>query len=245
MTLPAPAQSRPFGAYQFFILCICIWALLSIGAGMFFTLSPETKTILRYADIVACGIFFVDFLVTLHQAPHKLRYLVTWGWIDLVSSIPAIGPLRFGRLGRVVRILRIMRAIRSARTIAMHVTSRRAQGAFLAAILVSLLLLMTASIVILQVETAPASSIKTAQDAMWWAVSTMSTVGSSDAYPMTPEGRLIGAFVMAAGVGVFGVLSGVAASWFLTPVEEEEDKDIVELKQLIVSLQAQVAALRT
>lgn len=244
MTPPAQAQSRPFSAYQFFILCVCLWAFITIGAGMFVSLSPETRIILHYADIVACGIFFLDFLVTLHQAPDKLRYLVTWGWIDLISSIPAVGPLRFGRLGRVIRILRVMRAIRSARTIALHVTSRRAQGAFLAAILLSLLLLMTASIVILHVETAPASSIKTAQDAMWWAVSTMSTVGAADAYPVTPGGRLIGAFVMAAGVGVFGVLSGVAAAWFLTPVEEAEDNDILELKEMIVSLQGQVASLK-
>ena len=244
MTAPAPDQSRSFSAYQFFILCVCIWALITIGAGMFFTLSDDTRTILHYADIIACGIFFLDFLLTFHQAPNKLRYMVTWGWIDLISSIPAVGPLRFGRVGRIFRILRVMRAIRSARTIAQFMTGRRAQSAFLAAVLVTLLLLMTASIAILQVETGPGSTIRTAQDAMWWAISTMSTVGYGDTYPVTPEGRLIGAFVMASGVGVFGILSGVAASWFLTPMEEAEDKDIVELKQLIVGLQAQVAELK-
>lgn len=245
MPAPASTKSSSFSAYQFFILAISLWAVMSIGAGMFFTLSPETRLILHFADIVACGIFFLDFLVTLRQAEDKLRYFYTWGWIDLISSIPAIGPLRFGRLGRVVRILRVMRAIRSVRIIALHVTSRRAQGAFLAAVLVSLIVLTIASILVLRVETAPGSTIKTAQDAMWWAISTLTTVGSSDVYPMTPEGRLIGASVMAVGVGVFGVLSGVAASWFLSPVEEAEDKDIIELKGLMVGLQAQVASLKS
>jgi voltage-gated potassium channel len=247
MSAPASTKSSAFSAfsaYQFFILSISLWAVMSIGAGMLFTLSPETQLILHFADIVACGIFFLDFLVTFRQAEDKLRYLYTWGWIDLISSIPAIGPLRFGRIGRVARILRVMRAIRSVRIIALHVTSRRAQGAFLAAVLVTLIVLTIASIVILQVETAPGSTIKTAQDAMWWAISTLTTVGSSDVYPFTPEGRLIGAFVMAAGVGVFGVLSGVAASWFLSPVEEAEDKDISELKELIVGLQAQLNKVR-
>jgi hypothetical protein len=49
---------------------------------------------------------------------------------------------------------------------------------------------------------------------------------------------------MAAGVGVFGIVSGVAASWFLEPVEKKEDTGIVELKQMIVGLQSQLAEFR-
>ena len=101
MSAPASTKSSTFSAYQFFVLCVCLWAVISIGAGMFLTLSPETRVILHFADMVACGIFFIDFLVTLWQAENRLRYLYTWGWIDLISSIPAIGPLRFGRIGRV------------------------------------------------------------------------------------------------------------------------------------------------
>ena len=237
-------KERHFSAYQFFILSVCLWAILAVGADLFLTLSPETRIILHYADTVACGIFLIDFLMRLIQAPDKLRYLATWGWLDLISSIPAIGPLRFGALGRVVRIFRVVRAIKSVRTIAVFVKSQRAQSAFLAAILVSLFMLTAASIAILKVETAPDSTIRTAQDAMWWAISTIATVGSNDVYPTTAAGRLIGAFVMAAGVGVFGILSGVAAAWFLTPLEEQEDTDIVELKRMIGGLQAQLGELR-
>lgn len=243
MTSSTPAKA-PVTAYQLFILSVSIWALLSIGAGIFFQLSADTRVILRYADIIACVIFLFDFGVNLVRAPEKGRYLLTWGWIDLLSAIPAVGPLRYGRIGRLIPILRVLRAIRSARTIAFFVTSRRAESAFLAAILLSLVLLMTASIAILQFETVAGGNIKTAQDAMWWALSTMTTVGSSELYPVTPAGRFIGAFVMAAGVGVFGVVSGVAASWFLAPVEKKEDTDIVELKAMIAGLQTQVAALK-
>jgi voltage-gated potassium channel len=243
MTSTTPTKA-PITAYQLFILSVSIWALFSIAAGVFLRLSTETKVILRYADIVACVIFLFDFGVNLVRAKEKGRYLVTWGWIDLLSAIPAVGPLRYGRIGRLIPILRVLRAIRSARTIAFFVTSRRAESAFLAAILVSLVLLMTASIAILQFEAVAGGNIKTAQDAMWWALSTMTTVGSSELYPVTPAGRLIGAFVMAAGVGVFGVISGVAASWFLEPVEKKEDTDIVELKAMIAGLQTQLGALR-
>jgi voltage-gated potassium channel len=183
-------------------------------------------------------------VVTLVRAPSKLRYLVTWGWIDLLSSIPAVGPLRYGRIGRLVRVFRIFRVIRSARVIAYFMAGRRAQSVFFTAILVSLLLLMTASIAILQVETTAAGNIKTAEDAMWWAVSTLTTVGSTEVYPVTSAGRLIGAVVMGAGVAMFGIVSGVAAAWFLAPTERREDKDLAELKEMVSGLRADLARQR-
>jgi len=69
------------------------------------------------------------------------------------------------------------------------------------------------------------------------------TVGYGDRYPITSEGRLVAVFLMASGVGVFGVLSGLAASWFLSPAAKEADADIVELKTMIARLE-QTAAFR-
>lgn len=68
----------------------------------------------------------------------------------------------------------------------------------------------------------------------------MTTVGYGDKYPVTPEGRLVAVFLMAAGVGAFGVLSGLVASWFLSPAVEETDSDVEELKTMIKQLQTQL-----
>ncbi len=67
-------------------------------------------------------------------------------------------------------------------------------------------MIVSCSIAILQFEAiAPDGNIRTAQDAMWWAVSTMTTVGYGDTYPVTFEGRIVAVFLMASGVGAFGV----------------------------------------
>ena len=76
------------------------------------------------------------------------------------------------------------------------------------------------SVAILQVEDDPNSNIKTAEDALWWAYVTITTVGYGDKYPVTTEGRIIAAFLMTMGVGLFGTFTGYVASWF---VEERED----------------------
>ena len=227
------------------MLCLTLWALVTVGAETFLDLNAQTMVVLAYADTVACVIFFLDFLGSLYRASRKLHYMLTWGWIDLISSIPVIGPLRWGRLARVFRILRVVRGFKSARTIGRMFANQRTEGALLASILVALLVLFGASIAILQVEVVAGSNIRSAQDAMWWAVCTITTVGYGDTYPVTPQGRLIAVSVMAAGVGIFGVFSGLAAAWFLAPMEKEEDDELVEIKGLLVNLQAQLAERNT
>lgn len=63
---------------------------------------------------------------------------------------------------------------------------------------------------------------------MWWAISTMTTVGYGDAYAVTSEGRLVAVFLMAAGVGVFGTLAGLAASWFLSPASIRKNPTLMK-----------------
>ena len=97
-----------------------------------------------------------------------------------------------------------------------------------------------ASIAILQFEIPIGGNIKSAEDAIWWAVSTMTTVGYGDAYPTSSEGRLVAMFLMAAGVGVFGTFSGLVASWFLSPAAEEADSDLAEIKASLARLEARI-----
>jgi voltage-gated potassium channel len=61
------------------------------------------------------------------------------------------------------------------------------------------------------------ANIKTGGDALWWAYVTITTVGYGDKFPVTSLGRLIGVLVLTAGVGLFGVLTGFLANFFLAP----------------------------
>ena len=228
------------GPYQLFMLVLCIYALGALFAEHFASLDPGTQQILRWSDNVICALFLVDFLVHLARAPDRWRYFRTWGWIDLLSSIPVVDALRVGRAARVVRILRIFRAIRSMRLLVLFILARRAQGAALAAALISLLLVVAGSIAILQLEQAGDANIRTPEDALWWAITTITTVGYGDRYPVTTAGRVVAGLLMTAGVGLFGTFSGFVAHWFLSPGEEKQDdevkllrRDIAELRELI------------
>jgi voltage-gated potassium channel len=211
--------------YDFFMLLLCVYSLMSLSAETFLGLSQETRDIVDAVDNVVCGIFLLDFFINLGRAKDRFQFM-KWGWIDLLSSIPAIDFLQAGRIVRVIRILRVLRGIRLARILANYLKNNRADGAFLAVIFIAILLLFLSSIAILQVEVAQDSNIKTPSDALWWAIVTMTTVGYGDKFPTTTIGRIIASVLMVSGVGLFGTLSGSVASWILNPVEQRQDVDL-------------------
>jgi voltage-gated potassium channel len=228
-----PGSRRISPSYQLFTLVLSLYALGVLTVQTMVRLTPETREILDHADHGVCAIFFVDFVISLIRAPDRRRYFFTWGWLDLLSSIPMVDALRWGRVARVLRVFRILRGLRATRVLAMLVVRRRAQSAFLAASLVALLLLVFCSIAVLNFETAPESNIKTADDAVWWAFTTITTVGYGDRFPVTAEGRFVAAILMCSGVGLFGTFSGFLAAWFIGPqVSEDAPAVSVELRAL-------------
>jgi voltage-gated potassium channel len=208
------------GPYELFALALSISAQVLLAVTMTAPLDSESRRITEVADLVLCGFFFIDFLVTFVRAPNRWRYVYTWGWLDLLASIPAVDALRFGRIGRIVRILRVLRVIKAGRLLVVALTAQRRTTAGWGALFIALLMVFGASLAILEFERVE-GNIKTAEDALWWAMTTVTTVGYGDRYPVTTEGRLVAVALMSVGVGLFGTLSGVAASLFMQPAKEQ------------------------
>jgi voltage-gated potassium channel len=120
--------------------------------------------------------------------------------------------------------------------LARSVVARRAESSLMTAGLVGMAVLVLASVAILQVEQDPSSNIRSADDALWWAVSTMTTVGYGDVYPVTPEGRLVGAGLMVVGVGLLGVFTAFLASRFVKTEELELGRQLSEVRREIAEL---------
>ena len=196
------------------ILILSIYVLISLVITTFFSVTPEIQKILSQIDNFICIIFLVEFFYRFYKAPSKLQFL-KWGWIDFISSIPFIDFLRVGRVLRLLRLLRILRAFKSIKHIAEHVYKDKSKGLLSTVGLIAFLMVLFSSISILQVETAPTSNIKTAEDALWWSYSTLTTVGYGDKYPVTTEGRIIAAILMTTGVGLCGTFAGYIASILL------------------------------
>ena len=145
---------------------LCIFALAIFAVDRFLSLTPEIHQLLRYADFGVCALFLLDFAYSFATAPSRVKYFVTWGWIDLLSSVPAVDVLRVGRAAQYMRVFRVLRGIRAARVLSTALMERRAQSAFLAAALASLLLLVLGSAAIMNFEDLPEANIKGPEDAL-------------------------------------------------------------------------------
>jgi voltage-gated potassium channel len=229
------SQASQYPLWQLFILVLCVYVLAVMTIQAVMGVPPRVASLLNWIDTLVCVVFIADFFHNLVTAPSKLKYL-RWGWIDLISSIPAIQVLRWGRLARIVRVLRIMRGFRSAKTIAQFLYQNRSRGAFETVVMISFVVLIFCSIAVLNFETSPQSNIKTAGDALWWGVVTITTVGYGDKYPVTVGGRIVGTVLIVTGVGLFGTFTAYVASWFFErdkqQTQDKEDRVLAELTAL-------------
>ena len=204
------------------IIVLSVYVLLALLLDTFLKLPSEISRLLLLTDNIICIVFLYDFGLRFYKAENKLKFM-KWGWIDLLSSIPAIDILRVGRSVRLIRLLRLLRAFKSTKHLVGHIFRKRAQGTFLSVSIIAFLLIIFSSIAILQVEDSPNSNIKTAEDALWWAYVTITTVGYGDKFPVTTEGRIIAGILMTAGVGLFGTFTAYVATWFIAGKKENEE----------------------
>lgn len=234
-----PPELKPF---QAIILILSVVAVGALGIEMIFTLPVEAQRVMRWVDNLICVVLLVDFSSRFYRAESKLKFM-KWGWIELIASIPEIQALRWGRLFRVFRILRIILITRSLREYLSEMFSNRTRGGVASVFLITFLVISFSSVSILVVERDSEANIQTASDALWWSVTTITTVGYGDKYPTTESGRVIAGCLMITGVGLFGTLSGVIASFFLGNHHEQKRKDELFIEHL-EHLHAEIAELK-
>jgi voltage-gated potassium channel len=133
-------------------------------------------------------------------------------------------------------VIRVIRGIKATRFLASLIFQNRARNALLAGSFVAVVVIFSCSFAILQFEGAHGGNITTAEDAVWWSICTVTTVGYGDLYPTSWEGRIVAFVLMVTGASSFGALSGLIAGHFLQHEDDHQD----ELRDLT----AQVACLR-
>ena len=181
--------------------------------------------VLALVNIVLFIFFGLDFLARLKKSPSKSEYFLRqYGWADFLSCLP-FSQTNVFRLFRLVKVYRLLRDF-GIRKIKDAIVKERADTALFILLFVTILMLEFGSLGMLAIESqSNASNITTAPDARWYMVVTLSTVGYGDQYPVTTQGRVLGAFVILTGVGIFGTLTGYLANFFLSPPKKKESGD--------------------
>jgi voltage-gated potassium channel len=176
-------------------------------------LSSWLLDLCRWLSWIAWGIFVVDLVVRLTLADERLRYLGRH-WYDLLVVVPPL--LRPLRLLRLIPLLPVL--------------NRRAQTGLRGRVAIYVaggasLLAFVAALAVLDVErSSPDANISDFGDAIWWAVTTMTTVGYGDHYPVTAAGCLVAFGLMIGGIALLGTVTATLASWLVETVAAEKEQ---------------------
>ena len=173
----------------------------------------STQTLLNLVQWVSWVAFAADLIYGLSTAKSKKNYLKKHPLEVAAVLLPFLRPLRLMRVisfgGLAIQKVAIGRQF--AITIKV----------FLASIFVAYISAVQITITERAVE---GSNIKNFGDGIWWAITTVTTVGYGDRYPTTLEGRFIAVVLMIMGISLMGVITASVAAWFVKMGQEDSKK---------------------
>ena len=212
-------QERGNAVYQAFMLALSIYVLAALILEAFLVKDDAIADVLRYMDLVVCLFFLLDFFFNLITAPSKRAYL-KWGWIDFVSSIPALDTLRWGRLSRVIRIVRFFRSLRSLRQIYTAFREDRIQSLTLIVVLLTFLSYSICASLVLYFERGLNPELDTAGDALWWALLNVMNAKITIASVVTREGQVMTMVLNKIGLLLFAYFNALIVAWLVNKRRE-------------------------
>ena len=179
----------------------------------------EDSTLVGAIDLGMTGVFAFEFISRLAAAFDRPAYLRAH-WIDAVALIPAIRGVRVLRLLRLLRLVRAFAGVARALNTVQRMANHRGLVWLLAAWSAVMVL---CSLALYAAENGVNDAIASPLDAMWWGITTMTTVGYGDVVPKTPEGRLAATILMVLGIGLFSAVTATVTSFLL-----EHDRDPID-----------------
>ncbi len=233
---------------RLFDIVLIVLILLNLFIAIFatFDCSRPYHALIDKIDLVTVLAFTAEYLLRVWTAEFlyptaspmqaKVRYMTSFnGIVDLLSFFPYYLPVFLPqgavafRMFRVVRILRLFQVnayYDALNVIGAVLRSKRDQ---LVSSIFIILVLMTASSLImygLEHEAQP-EVFQNAFSGMWWAVSTLLTVGYGDIYPVTVAGRVFGTVLTFLGVGMVAIPTGILSAGFVEQYRRLEKLDSV------------------
>ena len=215
------SDTRPGQLFDVVVIAAILLSVMVVIADSMQGMVREWGDTLSAAEWTFTALFTLEYLARLISVRQPLRYALSfYGVIDLLSVLPTYLAIFWpeGQLLIDVRILRLLRVFRIFRLTeymseytqlgrALH-ASRRKILVFLSFVLMVVLVMGT----VMYVAEGPKNGFTSIPVAMYWAVTTMTTVGFGDITPRTDLGRVIASAMMLLGWGVLAVPTGIVTA---------------------------------
>lgn len=218
--------------FDFLIEAIIILSLISFSIETIPNIDERILRILHVFDVFSVIVFTIEYLLRIFVADKKLKYIFSFfGIIDLVAILPyflmlgvdlrSIRSFRMLRLLRLIKLLRYNSAITHLR---LAVKSIREELIIFFIFTIILIYLCSVGIYYFEHEAQP-DVFTSIFHSMWFAVTSLTTVGYGDMVPITTGGKIFSSFMVIIGLGIVAVPAGLFAS-ALTKKQKTDKKTI-------------------
>ena len=202
----------------------------------------EQTLLFEVFDKIAVSVFIFDYFLRWFTADYKMQNRKKWqaflvypitpfAIVDLLSIVPSFtfinNAFKLLRLSRLLKILRIFRFIHYSKNIYILIKVLRKERHILFSVfLIALAYIVTTALIMFNIE--DSEMFDDFFDALYWATTTLTTVGYGDIYPATDLGRIISMISAILGVAVIALPSGVITASYLEELREAKKEKEAE-----------------
>ena len=213
--------------FDLFIQSLIVFSLISFSIETLPNKSVGLSKILHISELIIVIIFSIEYLLRLLISDRKLKFIFSfYGLIDLLAILPFyittgldLRSIRAFRLLRLLRTLKLMRYSNAIKRFHRALIISREELTLFLFITIILLFLSGAGIYLFENPAQP-EVYTSIFESLWWAVSTLTTVGYGDIYPITVGGKIFTFLILMIGIGIVAVPTGILASALAKTREE-------------------------
>lgn len=218
---------------RWFNIIITILILLSVIGFSLETipsLSPDFKEVLKYLEVAVVGIFTVEYFYRLSTSKNKWAFIFSfYGLVDLFAILPFylafavdLRSIRLFRLFRIIRLLKLTRYTSALRRFSLAFNNAKEE--LFIVIIASAMLIFLAAVGIYHFEhVAQPDVFRSIFDCLWWAVTSITTVGYGEIYPITAGGKIFTTLFLFLSIGLVTVPTGIFSSALLSIKQKESN----------------------
>lgn len=211
------------------------WAMLFFIVISIIPLAFREQNIwFEWFDKVSVSVFIIDYLLRWMTADYRMPERKKWvafitypftafAIVDLLSILPSIlvlnKALKLFRITRLFKILRVFKFIRYSKNVQILFKVLRKERHILFTVFwIAMFYILITALIMFNVE--ESAMFEDFFDALYWATTTLTTVGYGDIYPSTDIGRVISMLSAILGVAVIALPSGVITASYLEELRE-------------------------
>jgi voltage-gated potassium channel len=238
--------------YFYEVLCfiLIIFDAFFLFLTLFMNLRPGSLEGIATFDAVVVLFLWVEYLFRVNEHDNKRGY-VTSQWSDIIAIIPFdyIALVSFGVtlplsiVFKLLRLVRIVALLRFSRRIEKEVLAFAERTRLLYGLAIYLLVIIVGTTVFFNLESGVNPNVGAPDDALWYMIVTMTSVGYGDIVPYTGLGRIVGVIAMLSAILFASLVTATTTSALLEKFRAEREDLTEKSRETIGNVIIQLSAI--